>query len=104
VGGNTRDGSTPFSRIESTCKSQLNRRRSIADRFGSNCAYLGETAGVPGTATIRLPGDPWRKSAGNELETRLASVRVRFKESDAVARSLHLTVEATLDLATAYRR
>lgn len=41
---------------------------------------------------------------GKELETRLASVRVRFKESDAVARSLHLAVEAMLGLVIAYRR
>jgi hypothetical protein len=41
---------------------------------------------------------------GKELETRLASVRVRFKTSDAVARSLYLAVEAMLGLVTAYRR
>lgn len=40
---------------------------------------------------------------GKKLEMRVATVMIRFKESDAVTRSLNLSLEAMLGLVTAYR-
>jgi hypothetical protein len=67
VGGNTRDGSTPFSRIESTWKPQLFKAKTQdppeppavhCGPFPQQLRYLGETTRVHTRQRSASAGDP----------------------------------------------